>query len=95
MVNNTPGAKDTLEAIECMSKPSLTILHDGLTVPSGVAKWLQVNPHIWILSIAGNRESQEPGIGARVKRFLAGVLQRLGYKEVSYDSARLRGVPPG
>jgi hypothetical protein len=32
------------------------------------------------LNVAGNRESDEPGIGDRVERFLGQVLQQLGHE---------------
>ena len=35
------------------------------------------NPKIERLNIAGNRESKNPGIGARVERFLMAVFERV------------------
>ncbi|MBV8078038.1 MAG: hypothetical protein JO284_16645 [Planctomycetaceae bacterium] len=37
---------------------------------------------IRILNVAGHRESKAPGIGARVERFLADGLRRLGHNPV-------------
>jgi Circularly permutated YpsA SLOG family len=42
-----------------------------------VVEWLRRNPQIKRLNVAGNRESKNPGIGERVKRFLMVVFKRV------------------
>ncbi len=48
----------------------------GVTRPSDLTGWL-VAQFVEVLNVAGNRESTEPGIGARVERFLVATLGRL------------------
>jgi hypothetical protein len=48
-----------------------------VVLPSDVVQWLRQNPQIKRLNIAGNRESKNPGIGARVERFLIAVFKRV------------------
>jgi hypothetical protein len=43
-----------------------------------VVAWI-VAHEVRMLNVAGNRESEAPGIGARVERFLADVFRRLGH----------------
>jgi hypothetical protein len=50
---------------------------DGLTRPSDVAAWLGTNG-FKVLNVAGNRESNWPGIGEKVERFLLAVFRQLG-----------------
>jgi hypothetical protein len=78
----TPGAKTTLQATRLLGKGGLQIYPNGPTRPSHVVRWLQANPHIEVLNIAGNRESKDPAIGDRVERFLSSVFRRLGFKPV-------------
>lgn len=72
----------TLEAATFLGKGAVQVYPEGLMRPSVVADWLQKNPHIKALNVAGNRESNEPGIGERVERFLAAVFRRLGHVEI-------------
>jgi hypothetical protein len=44
---------------------------------SDVADWIRAE-EVRVLNVAGNRESSNPGIGARVERFLVAVFRRLG-----------------
>jgi hypothetical protein len=77
----TPGAKATQRACEALGKP-IVFVESGVSRPSMVARWLGVHPNISTLNVAGNRESNSPGIGGRVERFLGEVLRRFGYGSV-------------
>jgi hypothetical protein len=44
--------------------------------PSDVVRWLEMNV-FRSLNVAGNRESSNPGIGARTERFLLDVFHQL------------------
>jgi hypothetical protein len=46
-----------------------------------LAGWLNAKG-VRVLNVAGNRESRQRGIGARVERFLRDVSRRLGHSEV-------------
>jgi Circularly permutated YpsA SLOG family len=72
---DSPGGRLTLGTVRKHSKTSLVIT-PGVK-PSEVVGFLQRNPWIRVLNIAGNRESKSPGIGARVERFLADVFRQL------------------
>jgi hypothetical protein len=52
------------------------IAYQGVTKPSAVAAWI-LSKQVRVLNVAGNRESVNPGIGARAERFLAEVFRRL------------------
>jgi hypothetical protein len=47
--------------------------------PAQVAIWI-ADHKVKTLNVAGNREGDEPGIGARVEQFLGQVLRHLGHK---------------
>jgi hypothetical protein len=48
-----------------------------VVLASDVVAWLRRNPQIKRLNVAGNRESENPGIGERVERFLTVVFRRV------------------
>ena len=73
----TPGAKTTLEVCELWRKPVMLVTPSDIVLPSDVVAWQRRNPEIKRLNIAGNRESKNPGIGARVERFLNAVFKRV------------------
>jgi hypothetical protein len=77
----TSGAHATIAACQRWAKPCLPIYPSAEFQPSHAAAWIADN-HVRTLNVAGNRESDEPGIGARVERFLAEVLRELGHKEL-------------
>jgi hypothetical protein len=75
-VTTTSGAQETVGACHRFGKPCLPVTPDASFDPSYVAAWIAENK-IATLNVAGNRESDEPGIGERVERFLGEVLQLL------------------
>jgi hypothetical protein len=77
---DTSGAKATLLACQGMGRPHLLIVPHRETRPSDVAAWLRSQPRVTVLNIAGNRESEAPGIGGRVERFLEEVFRQLGHR---------------
>jgi hypothetical protein len=74
----TSGAQATVGACQRFGKPCLPIDPGAAFEPSHVAAWVAEN-RVKTLNVAGNRESDEPGIGDRVERFLGQVLQQLGH----------------
>jgi hypothetical protein len=77
----TSGAHATIATCQRRRKPCLPIYPSAAFQPSQAAAWI-ANHGVRTLNVAGNRESDEPGIGARVERFLAEVLRELGHKEL-------------
>jgi hypothetical protein len=77
-VTTTAGAQATVGACHRLGKPCLPVYPGASFEPSHVATWIAEN-EIRTLNVAGNRESDESGIGDRVERFLAQVLQLLGH----------------
>jgi hypothetical protein len=77
----TSGAHDTVVACRKLAKPFMPVYPSASFEPSHVANWIIEN-QISTLNVAGNRESVEPGIGGRVKRFLDQVLEQLGFQRV-------------
>jgi hypothetical protein len=73
----TAGAHDTVRACRKFAKPCMPVYQGASFEPSHVASWIAEN-QVNILNVAGNRESDEPGISNRVERFLGQVLQHLG-----------------
>ena len=72
------GAQATVGACQRFGKPCMPVYPGASFEPSHVATWIAEN-EIRTLNVAGNRESDESGIGDRVERFLAQVLQLLGH----------------
>jgi Circularly permutated YpsA SLOG family len=78
-VTTTSGAQATVGACHRLGKPCLPVYPSAAFEPAQVAMWIAEN-QIRTLNVAGNRESEEPGIGARVEQFLGQVLQQLGHQ---------------
>jgi len=74
----TSGAQRTVRACRKFGKPCMLVYPGAAFEPSHVATWIAEN-RIRTLNVAGNRESEEPGIGDRVERFLGQVLQQVGH----------------
>jgi hypothetical protein len=74
------GAKATLKACRPLCR-SCHRVEAGLTRPTHVAEWIAENKNRG-LNVAGNRESEAPGIGSRVERFQAEVSRRLRHEPV-------------
>lgn len=72
----TPGGLATLRACRALGRP-VFLVRAGRTRPSDLFAWLAGRP-VAVLNVAGCRESEDPGIGARVERFLVAALGRLG-----------------
>jgi hypothetical protein len=77
----TSGAQATVRACQIVGKPCMLIYPGASFEPSHVAAWVTLN-RIKTLNVAGNRESDEPGIGHRVEEFLARVLELFGREPV-------------
>jgi hypothetical protein len=69
----TAGAQATVGACHRFGKPCLPVYPGAAFEPAHVATWITEN-QIRTLNVAGNRESEEPGIGDRVEQFLGQVL---------------------
>jgi hypothetical protein len=78
-LTTTPGAYATVDACLRLGKPCMPLDPDASFDPSHVAAWITEN-QIQTLNVAGSGESEEPGIGDRVERFLSLVLQQLGHR---------------
>jgi len=77
----TDGAQATVGACQRLGKPCLPVYPSAGFTPAHVVTWIAEN-RIRTLNVAGNRETDEPGIGDRVQRFLGEVLQQLGHERV-------------
>jgi hypothetical protein len=75
----TEGAQATLRAFHRFGKPCMPVYPGASFEPSHVATWI-AQDKISTLNVAGNREAEEPGIGAAVERFLGQVLEQLGHQ---------------
>ncbi len=73
-VRDSAGFKCTMNAARSFAKPVL-IVEAGKTTPRGVIDWIRAN-NVSTLNVAGNRESRNPGLSARVQRFLHAVFDR-------------------
>lgn len=71
----TPGFAATHDAALKLNRPFL-IVYQFFTRPSEVATWVE-SKGVRVLNVAGNREGVNPGIGARVERFMLAVFRRL------------------
>jgi hypothetical protein len=74
----TSGARETVEACHRHGKPCMPVYPGASFEPSQVAAWVVENT-IRTLNVAGNRETEESGIGDRVEQFLGQVLHELGH----------------
>jgi hypothetical protein len=70
------GSKGLQRDCEALGKP-LVWVEPGLTTPRQILEFISEAPHIKRLPTAGDRESHQPGIGARVERFLVTVFSSL------------------
>jgi hypothetical protein len=61
-------------------KPCLLLYPAAEFTPAHAVDWIAEHK-IHVLNVAGNREQDEPGIGARVEQFLSQVLRLLGHTE--------------
>jgi hypothetical protein len=77
---NTAGAEATIAACDQLGRPRLLFLPGQEFCPAASAAWLHSYPHITLLNIAGNRESNAPGIGDQVERFLHELFHQLGHR---------------
>jgi hypothetical protein len=75
----TSSAQATVWACQRYTKPCLPIYPSATFEPAHVARWISMND-IRTLHVAGNRETDEPGIGDRAERFLVKVLQELEHQ---------------
>jgi len=75
----TSSAHATVSACHKFGKPCMLIYPGASFEPSHVATWI-MEKKLTTLNVAGNRETEEPGIGDLVERFLGEVLQLLGHK---------------
>lgn len=71
---SSPGGQLTIGTADALDKP-LLVVRAGVTTPGDVRRWIEAEG-IRVLNVAGNRESTEPGIGARAEAFLAVVFRR-------------------
>jgi Circularly permutated YpsA SLOG family len=78
-VTTTSGAQETVDACLRFGKPCLPVYPGASFEPCHVAAWIAEHK-IGTLNVAGNRESNEPGIGDRVERFLGEVLRQLDHE---------------
>jgi hypothetical protein len=74
----TALAQATVGACHRLGKPCLPLYPAASFEPAHVAAWIAEN-RVRVLNVAGNRETEEPGIGDRVERFLIQVLGQLGH----------------
>ncbi len=65
------GGRLTIGTARQLARPPL-VVEAGETTPADVRGWI-VEASVRVLNVAGNRESTEPGIGARADAFLAAV----------------------
>jgi Circularly permutated YpsA SLOG family len=75
----TAAAYATVAACLAFRKPYMPVYPGASFEPSHIATWIVENK-IKTLNLAGNRERDEPGIGARVERFVGEILEQLGHK---------------
>ena len=71
----SPGGVATLRACATLGRP-VFVVEAGRTRPSELADWI-VRGFVGVLNVAGNRESTDSGIGARVEVFLVATFRRL------------------
>ena len=75
----TSGAHATVSACRNFGKRCMPIYPSASFEPAQVAAWI-ARGQFRTLNVAGNRESDEPGIGQRVEMFLGQVLEQLGHE---------------
>jgi hypothetical protein len=72
----TAGTDLTGRLAVAARRPVLTVLLDGTLRRDGVLDWLRLHA-IGVLSVAGPRERQEPGIGRMARLFVGSVIAAL------------------
>jgi hypothetical protein len=75
----TTGAQTTVGACLSLGRSCMPVYPEASFEPAHVARWV-VEHQIKTLNVAGNRESDEPGIGEIVEWFLGQVLEQLGHR---------------
>jgi hypothetical protein len=75
----TSGAQATVGAGRKFRKPLMLVYPAASVEPAHVISWIVTNK-IGVLNVAGNRESDEPGIGGAVEAFLNRILGQLGHE---------------
>jgi hypothetical protein len=75
----TAAAHATVAACHRLGRPCLPVYPSATFQPAHVATWIVEN-RVRTLNVAGNRETDEPGIGDRAERFLGQILQQLGHQ---------------
>jgi hypothetical protein len=75
----SPGSLGLLKDCRALARPWIHVAA-GVTRPSHVVEFLRDNPHVGVLLVAGNRESQSPGIGDRTVEFLYRLFRQLGHR---------------
>lgn len=71
---DSSGYRATARACTRHRRPML-VVYPGMT-PSEALAWLERLPSVATLSVAGNRESVNPGIGGRAERWLTALFRR-------------------
>jgi hypothetical protein len=72
----SPGGRGLIE--DCRRKGKRWVwVKPGLTTPRHIADFIRES-RVRVFMVAGNRESRQPGNGARVERFLTTVFTSLG-----------------
>lgn len=82
------GSKGAISDCAKAGKP-LFHVKPGVTRPSEAARWLRENG-VKVLNCAGNRESSDPGIGARAERFLVATFRLV----LNANSVSNQGISP-
>jgi hypothetical protein len=75
----TAGAQATVLASRTFGKPLMLLYPGAAFEPTQVVRWVEEN-EIRTLNVAGNHESETPGIGDRVEQFLGRVFRLLGHE---------------
>ena len=76
---DSAGARTTIDACRLLDRPYLRMQPGRMIRPSQVAAWIGERS-IRILNVAGSRESNAPGIGLSVERFLTELFRQLGHR---------------
>ena len=72
----SPRSRGLIRDCRALGKPWVHV-QAGLSTPRMIVRFL-LDSRVKVLMIAGNRESTQLGIGARVERFLLAVFRSLG-----------------
>jgi hypothetical protein len=77
----TAAAQATVGASHRFGRPCLPISPNAAFSPAQIAGWISEN-RVRTLNVAGNRETDETGVGDRAERLLGEVLQQLGHERI-------------